>query len=103
MWRATGAPNGTGDSGHRAPRLSPLGGPLQRVDVELLHLQHRRHGALGLFGVRARQQLAQDRGNHLPRNPEAVLEPAALDFLTTRRELVPEMIDFFLGLAVDDE
>ena len=39
----------------------------------------------------------------MPRHAEPVLEPAALDFLAAGRELVPEVVDLFLVLAVHHE
>src|SRR5207245_11125255 len=56
-----------------------------------------------LLAVFFSQQLAQNRGNHLPRQAEFVLEPPALDFLAAGGELLPEMVHFLLALAVDDE
>src|SRR4030095_13558069 len=63
---------------------------LQRVDVELFHLQHRRHGPLRFFPVLVLQHLVQDRGNELPRQTVADLETPALDFLAPRSELLPQ-------------
>ena len=54
---------------------------LQRLDVDLLHLQHRLHGALGAPRVGVAQQLAEPLGDDLPAQAEPVLEPAALTFL----------------------
>ena len=39
----------------------------------------------------------------MPRHTEPVLEPPALYVLAARRELRPEVVDFFLRLAVHDE
>ncbi len=41
--------------------------------------------------------------NDLPRHTEPVLKPAALHFLAARRERLPEVIYFFLRLAVHGE
>src|SRR5207249_10461019 len=67
------------------------------------HLQHRRHSPFGFLAVLVVQHLDQDSGNDLPRHTESVLEPAALDFLTACGELSPEVVDFFLRVAVHDE
>ena len=61
-----------------SPRRFAFEGPFQRRDVELLHLQHRLHGALRLLPVRIAHHLDQRRRHHLPRQAELVLEPAAL-------------------------
>src|SRR5207245_1816257 len=87
----------------RVEVASGLVGSPQLGDVDLFHLQHRRHDPLRLLGVFVLQHLAQDRGNHLPRQAEFVLEPPALDFLAAGGELLPEMVHFLLALAVDDE
>src|SRR5262245_64049131 len=77
--------------------------PPQGLDVELLHLQHRRHHPLRFRRVLVPHQLEQRGGADLPRDPELVLEPAALDFLPAGGELGPEVVDFRLGLAVHDQ
>src|SRR5262249_36051431 len=81
----------------------PFVGFRQRGDVELLHRQHRRHGAPGLLGVLRLQHLEHDVGHDLPRETVPVLQPAALHFLTASRKLLPEVVDFFLILAVHDQ
>src|SRR5215470_5775061 len=74
--------------------------PPQRLDVDLLHLEHRRHQPLRPRRVLVADQLDQRRGDHLPRDAELVSEPAALDFLAAGGELRPEVVDFLLRLAV---
>ena len=76
---------------------------LDRGDVDLPHLEHRRHRPLGLLLVRVREQLDQPRGNDLPREAEAILQPAARAFLAALRERRPVAVDLLLVGAVDLE
>ena len=62
----------------RQPASSPSCARLQRVDVQLLHLQHRLHGPPRLLRVGVAHVLAELPRDDLPRDAEPVLEPAAL-------------------------
>src|SRR2546425_874229 len=84
-------------------RLSTVVGPLQLLDLDLLHLEHGLHDPLGLRAIRIIQHFAENGGVHLPRQAEFVLEPAAGSFFSAGREFLPVVIDFALGLAVDGE
>src|SRR6266702_8391581 len=53
------------------PRRSPLIGPLQGRDVELLHLEHEFHHAPGPGSVRVGKEPGQQPGHVLPRQAEA--------------------------------
>src|SRR5262249_33469214 len=75
----------------------------QNADVELVHGEQRGHRALRLLGVLVLQHLHENVGDDLPRKPESVLQPAALHFLATGRELLPKVIHFLLVLAAYDE
>src|SRR5215203_2888740 len=87
------------------PRLPALGrsGALELGDLDLAHLQHRRHHALRLLLVRIADQLAQDLGNDLPGDAVLVLEPTARALLAPFGELAPVRVDLLLVLAVDLE
>ena len=78
-------------------------GLLKQLDVDFAHLKHGLHDPARFFLVGVSQQLAQRLGNDLPGEPEFVLEPAALAFVASRGEPVPEFIDFLLGFATDEE
>src|SRR5437773_6807282 len=78
-------------------------GPLQALDVELLHLHHRLHDALRYCGIGIAEELRQRGRNDLPRQAELVLEPAAHLLLSAGGELLPLLVDLFLGLAIHDE
>src|SRR5690242_2429175 len=78
--------------------------PLQCGDVELLHLQHCRQRRLRVSVLRVTQHLGQDLGHDLPREPEAVLAPAARPFLAAiGRESVPVLVHLRLVLARDHQ
>src|SRR5262249_15370610 len=79
------------------------GGSLQGCNVELVHLQHGIHDSLCFLNILVLQKLAQNRGYDLPRHPELVFEPAALVFLPARGELLPQLVDLLLRLAVYEE
>ena len=49
------------------------------------------------------QQLAQDRRDDLPRHPEPVDEPAALNLLAAGGQLLPVAVDLLLRLAADEQ
>jgi hypothetical protein len=69
-----------------------------------VHLEHRVHRPPGAAGVRVVQQLVQAARHDLPRQPEAVLEPAArTGFAAVGRERVPQPVDLRLVVALDDE
>src|SRR5216684_421295 len=78
-------------------------GPLEAFDVDLLHLHHRLHDALRDCGIGIAQELRQSGRNDLPRQAELVLEPAAHLLLSAGGELLPQLVDLFLGLAIRDE
>ena len=57
----------------------------RRRDVELLHREHRLHGALRLRRVGVAHDLLEPGRHHLPRQAVPVLEPPALALLAARR------------------
>src|SRR5207253_2106506 len=67
------------------------------------HLRHGLHDPVRLLRILASQQLAQHGGNDLPRQPELVLEPAALVFRSTGGQLLPQLVHFLLRLAVYEQ
>src|SRR5437773_3388963 len=71
---------------------------LQRLDIDLAHLEHGRHDPLRLFPVRIFEQFGQHVGSYLPRHAELVLQPAAWAWLAALGEAVPELVDLFLRL-----
>src|SRR5207237_775640 len=118
--RRRGAPAGGGDRDARpaalrrgpdpgaapataARPLAPVVGLLQTFDVQLLHLHHGLHDPVRLLRILVSQQLAQHGGNDLPRQPELVLEPAALVFRSTGGQLLPQLVHFLLRLAVYEQ
>jgi hypothetical protein len=83
---------------------APIGGSLHRGDIDLLHLEHRLHGAPGSARIGVLQQRDQLPGDDLPGQAEPVLEPAALARrAAVRGQRVPIIIDLGLVLAVDGE
>lgn len=68
-----------------------------------VHLHHRLHDAAGLRGIGIAHQFAERGGDHLPGETEFVLYPTALSWLATFGEFLPEKIDLFLRLAVDQK
>src|SRR2546422_8170032 len=78
-------------------------GALQAFNVDPLHLHHRLHDALRYCGIWIAQELRQRGRNDLPRQAELVLEPAAHLLLSAGGELLPLLVDLFLGLAIHDE
>src|SRR5262249_29688924 len=84
-------------------RRRPVGGGLQCRQVELAHLQHRLHRAVGALRVGVREHLFHAGRHHLPGEAEAVPEPTALALLSAVGELLPEVVDLILGLAFDRE
>src|SRR5215210_6909947 len=70
--------------------------PLQLRDVELLHPHHRVHRAVRLLAVGIGQQPRQRRRRDLPREAEAILEPAARSLFAAVGEGVPELVDLLL-------
>src|SRR5687767_12171528 len=74
-------------AGPRGSARPSLVRALQSGDVDLLHLQHGSHDALGLGGILVAQHLRQDGRDDLPRHAEPVLEPPALHFLAAGGEL----------------
>ena len=83
----------------RRPRIRAL----QRWNVDFLHLEHRLHDPVRLVTIRIAQHLAENRRVHLPGQSVLVLEPSARTFLAARGELLPELVDFLLRLAIDRE
>src|SRR5215208_6815187 len=77
--------------------------PLERSDVDLLHLEHRGHHTLRLLAVGVAEQLGQALRDDLPREAEPVLEPAARALFAALRQLAPVRVDLFLALAADLE
>ena len=87
--------------GRAAGRRDPLGRrSLELVDLDLPHLQHRRHDPLRLLLVWIGDQLDQALGDDLPRDAEPVLQPAARALLPTLGQRAPVGVDLFLALAV---
>src|SRR6266496_5206922 len=77
---------------------------LRLAYIDLLHLKYCFHGPLRSFRIFILQHLNYGSRNNLPRQTISVLEPAALAFCAAlRSELLPEIIHFFLHLAVDHE
>src|SRR5262249_32448370 len=76
---------------------------LQRRDVELFHLQECSGHPLHYCGISVSDHLYERGRHHLPGQAESVLEPAARALFAAVTELVPEIIDLLLGLAVDLE
>src|SRR5690242_53098 len=67
---------------------------LQRGDVELAHLQHRRHDALRPRGIGVARELDHLARHDLPRDAELVLQPAAVAGLAAvDGELRPQRVD----------
>src|SRR5205807_387347 len=58
---------------------------------------------LGFRRVLVVEQPAQCGGNDLPRHAVSVGQPAAAVFLAVGGQLLPQRVDFLLGLAVDEE
>src|SRR4029078_10994835 len=69
-----------------ASALLPARRRLHRSDVDLPHLEHRGHGALGACLVGVGEQLHEPRRDDLPREAEAVLDPAPRPLLPTAGE-----------------
>jgi amino acid efflux transporter len=77
-------------------------GPLQRRNVELLHLEHGLHRSPGLLLVGIAQQPRQRARHDLPGQPEAVLQPAApAGFASVGRQAIPVVVHLILRLDVD--
>ena len=76
---------------------------LQCFDVNFVHLEHRLHDPLRFFLVLVIEQLAQNRGNNLPRHAEFIFQPAAFRFFPASGKLLPEVINFILSSATDEE
>src|SRR5262245_28285775 len=83
------------------PCLMARVGPLEPRDIELLHLQQFLHDALRFALVLVLQHPGELRGHDLPRDPVAVLEPAALLRLGVPAfpELFPVLVELRLCLA----
>src|SRR6266699_500017 len=86
-----------------AEGLSRAISPLQCCNVDLGHLHHRMHDALRLHGILVLQQFDHHARNDLPGQTELVLEPAALPRRAARGELRPQVVHFFLRVAVHDQ
>jgi hypothetical protein len=76
---------------------------LELGDIDLVHLQHGLHGAFGFFGILVAQEFTEGGGDDLPGEAEFIFHPAAAFFFAAGGELVPQFVDFRLGLAVDKE
>src|ERR1700731_4441626 len=82
----TGALGSTGISTSFADSSGDaIGGTLERGDVDTLHLHHRIEGAPGAGGIGIPDQPDELARTDLPRNAEAVFQPAALLRLGHRR------------------
>ena len=79
------------------------GRPFYGSDVDLFHLEHGPHGALGPLRVGVAQERGQPVRDYLPRKAVLVLEPTARPFLAPFREPAPEVVDLVLRGAVDYE
>ena len=92
--RTPSAPGG-GASG------AALVGVMDGVHIDLLHLQHGPHRALAAVGTGVADPFGERARYHLPRQPEFILEPAALLRLLVSAggELRPVKIDLLLVLA----
>src|SRR3989475_9553080 len=103
---------------HRRAALSPLAAPgrtgssdldaleglAELLDVDLRHLEHRLGRALRRLAIRALHVLDELPRDDLPRQAEAVLQPAADAGLSPAcDEGVPVLVDLGLVLAVDRE
>src|SRR6185312_6695147 len=90
---------------NRRGRLLTFVGLTELGDVELLHLEHRLHRPPRLLGVAVHDEPGELDGRDLPRETEAVLEPAALLRLlvAARAELRQVAVDLVLRLAHDLE
>src|SRR5947207_1230318 len=82
--------------------LSLHRGALERRDVDLIHLHHRIHDALGFRLIGIGQHIAENNRTHLPRETEFVFEPTARSGRSAvGGKFLPEIIDLVLGFAVD--
>lgn len=63
--------------------------PLQRFNIQLVHLKHRVHDSSRFFAILILQEFSQDSGHDLPRQTELVLKPAASLLLSAFRKLIP--------------
>ena len=77
--------------------------PLQRLDVELHHLHHRIRRALALGAISISHHVDKHRAHYLPRDPKAILEPAALLSLAALQQRIPVAINLCLVLTVHYE
>ena len=74
-------------------RVSPVlagGSPLQRGQIELLHLQDGLHDPIGSGAAGIHHHLRQHRRHHLPGQTVFVLQPAAGSLLAAFAEFVPK-------------
>ena len=91
-------------AGQRARLGGLIIGLLQRVDIQLYHLHHGFHHALGFFSILIVDHLRQDVRHDLPRDAKFVLQPATLHRLAAVRDQgVPQTVDFGLVLTRDDQ
>src|SRR6266571_4678719 len=81
-----------GLAGFRAFAAPCLVRVLERLDVELDHLQHGGHHPLRPLGVLVPQHLGEDVGDDLPGEPELVGDPAALLRRPALHQPVPVVI-----------
>src|SRR5205807_4375387 len=81
-----------------------LNGLTELLDVDLRHLEHRLGRALRGLAIRALHVLDELSRDDLPRQAEAVLQPAADAGLSPAGdEGVPVLVDLGLILAIDRE
>ena len=83
--------------------LMLLVGLFQFLDVDLVHLKHGLHDALGFLRVFVAQHFTKSGGDDLPGEAVFVFEPAASGFLAAGGKLLPQLIDFFLRVAVHEK
>src|SRR5690242_18383241 len=78
-------------------------GRFENCDVELVHLEHRLHHSPRFRGVLAVKKITQHGRNDLPGYAELVLEPATALLLAVCGELLPQVVDLRLRLAVHEK
>ena len=76
---------------------------LQAFYIDFGHLKHGLHGALGFFGIFVAESFAESGGDDLPGEAEFVFEPAASAGFSAGGKFFPEVVDFRLRFAVDEE
>jgi hypothetical protein len=83
-------------------RLSAIVSLEEFGDVDLSHLQHHLHDAIGLLLIRNAEHFGQNAGYDLPGEAELVLRPSAgALFAAIGRKLFAVVIDFVLIAAIE--